>query len=1542
MAEIKNSFLKSKMNKDLDDRLIPNGEYRDAQNISVGKSEADDIGALETVLGNTLVAFTNYGNQLKVIGYLNDERSNSIYVFLTDNNQLWTDTTTSSPITGAGSNHFIIRYKPNGSAGGEKTTLVSGSFLNFSQQSLITGVSLVENLLFWTDNRNQPRKINVTNAAPYYTRENQISVAKYNPYEPISLLKSTTSIAGAASVSTTITLSAANTAIKKGMSVISPTITAYEYIYVTNISGVTVTVNAAATVADLDVLTFLTTTMTGENISPYFNNVEMPNTTTWPGDPDYLESRFVRFSYRFQYDDGEYSIMAPFTQIAYIPKQKGYFLEGNEDDAYRSTILNWMENGVQNVELNIPLPDSCEGLFNQTNYKISNIDVLYKESDQNVVKVLDSISVTSTAFGDIIGNVYTYNYQSRKPFKTLAQSQTTRVYDKVPVRAFAQEISGNRVIYGNFQSQNTAPQTVNYYVTSGNKNTSLQTNWVEYPNHSIKQNRNYQVGFILADKFGRQSSVILSSVKLTGINSGGIQYGGSTVYTAYDSAASDIKNWFGEALQVVVEGEINQAQNVELGAPGLYAQPIGTGFNVFGGTPTVDNSIFTYTFNNTSTPSDIPVVNSYLRGEYLDFVKVTNITGTNPYVVTCDGAINEGIYESTELTGPDKKYAYTLDSVDSFNATGWYSYKVVVRQQEQDYYNVYLPGILNGYPSQFAVIPEYAQIATTVNQGAVQIQLTSSPSAIAGYVVKLSGMIIATINSISENATGSLLDTTPTLISLTTGTTVSIEKPDDYIPFPSGETDKTANIVLINDNINKIPRDLAEVGPDQKQFRSSVQLFGRVTNTFQPNPLPSSTIVTANNKQYYPGVSTDTAVSISTAKDSNIVYNELTITPGNKFSVGGQDNLYQLDTNPLIARLSTNPNNIIGVVSDKMLPFLAIYETEPQESLLDIFWETTQTGLIADLNQDVLNGFDGATNFGAFSTVFEEDDVAGTEITNGWFYPVNATGVELPQTIAEKMTMTVLQGATDVTSQFCLEQNQVVGGTDFGRYKIRTAQAAGVCTGQTNTTFAYVFGSITSGVYNFSFVVTYNEDTPTINKTVVLVNKAPTFDAGVSFPTVVSDVGVSTVVTRAATNGTADTNRLTEGLKYTIETGNDDSYFSITATGGVITKLITTPIGSYSLGIKVADAYNVGTDQFDVNSKFVTQNQTVVVGPQGVNSNVTTDSSCVITGIPGSPFTRGISSPGSTSNNTLITGVWYLTTNALPGSPTYGLTGDLPVQPTASYTDPNDAAFQSFNIHRLGSSSLSQGTLLFSCNMQIKRSVAGPANADGQGEWSIYYRAFGGNWTLATDTNNYTSQANVVTKVKSNSSTIKYTQVVFAFDTAGEYCIVCTDLTTTASASNADAVCAWVNSSDLYYSTCVQEDGVNRTMTPTGTDPKNYQYNITPGGVGYACSSTTTIKYAQHPYGNYVNSFYDGSNLQVPYTGDSSIAEFYNFKTKTTGPAEPFNDYTYSSNFSTLGIKIDSGLGALHPCNSASQNQYALGCISGVITCAHIEMPEVN
>jgi len=43
MAELKRNFLKAKMNKDLDERLVPNGEYRDALNIQISSSESSQV-----------------------------------------------------------------------------------------------------------------------------------------------------------------------------------------------------------------------------------------------------------------------------------------------------------------------------------------------------------------------------------------------------------------------------------------------------------------------------------------------------------------------------------------------------------------------------------------------------------------------------------------------------------------------------------------------------------------------------------------------------------------------------------------------------------------------------------------------------------------------------------------------------------------------------------------------------------------------------------------------------------------------------------------------------------------------------------------------------------------------------------------------------------------------------------------------------------------------------------------------------------------------------------------------------------------------------------------------------------------------------------------------------------------------------------------------------------------------------------------------------------------------------------------------------------
>ncbi len=90
-----NTFLKSKMNKDLDERLVPNGEYRDAVNIAISKSESSNVGAAENVQGTELLvkigaaieALTAAFRKYEVIGQYVHEASGEFYLFLTNQNR---------------------------------------------------------------------------------------------------------------------------------------------------------------------------------------------------------------------------------------------------------------------------------------------------------------------------------------------------------------------------------------------------------------------------------------------------------------------------------------------------------------------------------------------------------------------------------------------------------------------------------------------------------------------------------------------------------------------------------------------------------------------------------------------------------------------------------------------------------------------------------------------------------------------------------------------------------------------------------------------------------------------------------------------------------------------------------------------------------------------------------------------------------------------------------------------------------------------------------------------------------------------------------------------------------------------------------------------------------------------------------------------------------------------------------------------------------------------------------------------------------------
>jgi hypothetical protein len=71
MPEIKHNFTKSRMNKDFDERLVPNGEYRDALNVEISTSEGSNAGSVQNLKGNVLASEYDHNGSL----FLNDDTS---------------------------------------------------------------------------------------------------------------------------------------------------------------------------------------------------------------------------------------------------------------------------------------------------------------------------------------------------------------------------------------------------------------------------------------------------------------------------------------------------------------------------------------------------------------------------------------------------------------------------------------------------------------------------------------------------------------------------------------------------------------------------------------------------------------------------------------------------------------------------------------------------------------------------------------------------------------------------------------------------------------------------------------------------------------------------------------------------------------------------------------------------------------------------------------------------------------------------------------------------------------------------------------------------------------------------------------------------------------------------------------------------------------------------------------------------------------------------------------------------------------------------
>lgn len=169
MAKFSRNFTAGRMNKVYDQRVVPEGEYIDAMNVRMGSTEKSEIGVIENTKGNTPLTSLSYidGTPLSVnarcIGAIENSFTETIYWFLHD---------PTFPVGATGKLDLIVSFNVStniltyhvisiNDGGNVNTTL------NFNPNYLITGLDILDNnLLFFTDDYNPPRFINVQKNYP--------------------------------------------------------------------------------------------------------------------------------------------------------------------------------------------------------------------------------------------------------------------------------------------------------------------------------------------------------------------------------------------------------------------------------------------------------------------------------------------------------------------------------------------------------------------------------------------------------------------------------------------------------------------------------------------------------------------------------------------------------------------------------------------------------------------------------------------------------------------------------------------------------------------------------------------------------------------------------------------------------------------------------------------------------------------------------------------------------------------------------------------------------------------------------------------------------------------------------------------------------------------------------------------------------------------------------------------------------------------------------------------------------------------------------
>ena len=394
---LRKTFVNGKMDKDVDERLLPDGVYRDAKNVRVSISNGSDVGSLENVLSNEQKSFFALGTNPVVIGSTSVEYTNCVYWFVVSD---YASYVLEYNITTDLQRKILEDSRPEGE-----------NVLNFKSYNRINDVDSVIDtdgkrvFLYWTDNVNPPRKIEIERAASYGLNgfyEEDIQVIVKPPLQR-------------------------------------------PYIYLSK-----------------------------------------SNST----DENFIKDKFLQFSYRYKYVDNEYSAIAPFSNVAFTPYgfQYNYGLNTNESMVNRFNIVNITINAGSRL--------------------VKEIEVLYKESGKQELYVVDSYNKEKFQWADNLE--YVVPFQNKKISKILPEAQIKRIFDAVPLKAKTQTFIGNRLIYGGYTENWDLKDDLGALITPTFSASVVTDETPSTPYQSLKSGRDYEVGIVYLDEYGRTTTVLTS------------------------------------------------------------------------------------------------------------------------------------------------------------------------------------------------------------------------------------------------------------------------------------------------------------------------------------------------------------------------------------------------------------------------------------------------------------------------------------------------------------------------------------------------------------------------------------------------------------------------------------------------------------------------------------------------------------------------------------------------------------------------------------------------------------------------------------------------------------------------------------------------------------------------------------------------------------------------------------------------------------------------------------------------------------------------